>query len=158
MQSLLEFLLEQPTTAKIRTTKTTIRLTMQPGGVARSSMGFDALEVLAFDLAVLMRSVMENGQHPRFLIHDSPRTNDLNGAVYKRLFELVHRLEASFPPGQVGFQYIICTTTNPPDHLLDEGHYVVLSLLGHEAKNRLLGLHLGNGPTPAAETSEDEVH
>lgn len=62
---------------------------------------------------------MEGRTHiPAFLIHDSPREADLGLSIYHELFHLVQELE------QVGnqplFQYIVTTTTRPPDELLEE--------------------------------------
>ncbi len=50
---------------------------------------------------------------PAFLVHDSPREGDLDSWTYARLFETAYPLgpkEETAP-----FQYIVTTTTEPPE-------------------------------------------
>lgn len=59
---------------------------------------------------------IEGGTHlPAFLVHDSPREADLGLSVYHRLFRLVRGLERE--EGQPLFQYIVTTTTRPPEEM-----------------------------------------
>ncbi|MHB8900290.1 MAG: hypothetical protein ACYC6Y_16190, partial [Thermoguttaceae bacterium] len=94
---------------------------LAPAGAALSVM-----TVLAFDIACVAASIAGIGHHPRFLLHDSPREGDMEGPLFRRLFHVVHGLENIFAEeDQVSFQYIVTTTTVPPDELADEqGPYV----------------------------------
>lgn len=95
---------------------------LAPAGAALSVM----TTVLAFDIACVAASVTGIGHHPRFLLHDSPREGDMEGPLFRRLFNVVHDLEGTFPAeDQVSFQYIVTTTTAPPKELSnEEGPYV----------------------------------
>ncbi|MCM2370625.1 hypothetical protein [Aporhodopirellula aestuarii] len=72
---------------------------------------------LAFDLACLSASICGLGVHPRFMIHDSPREGDLEPHIYHRLFRFIARLESDHGTNPINFQYIIATTTPPPEDL-----------------------------------------
>jgi hypothetical protein len=74
--------------------------------------GFEAVKVLAFDLAAVALSIEKDTFHPGFLIHDSPHVADFGNSIYHRLFHLVQRME-TFGEKPL-FQYIITTTTKPP--------------------------------------------
>lgn len=72
-------------------------------------------EVIGFDLACLAAATAGIGHHPGFMIHDSPQNADIEDALYARVFDRVRHLEALYAPGPVGFQYIVTTTTPPPE-------------------------------------------
>ena len=55
---------------------------------------------------------------PAILIHDSPREADLGLSIFHRLFHLVHSMEDIGDGPQ--FQYILTTTTSPPEELRQE--------------------------------------
>ena len=74
--------------------------------------GFEAVKVLAFDLAAVALSIEKDTFHPGFLIHDSPHAADFGNSIYHRLFHLILWMEA-FGKEPL-FQYIITTTTRPP--------------------------------------------
>lgn len=94
-----------------------LKLCVELGG-DRSTAAIDSLKVIAFDLAVMCMSI-EGGTHlPAFLIHDSPREADLGLSVYHRLFHLLRDVEQK--AAKPLFQYIVTTTTRPPDEMLDE--------------------------------------
>ena len=95
---------------------------LAPAGAALSVM----TTVLAFDIACMTAGIVGIGRHPRFLMHDSPREGDMEGPLFGRLFEVVAELESDFEKDeQVSFQYIVSTTTIPPNELGDEaGPYV----------------------------------
>ncbi len=83
--------------------------------------------VLAFDVSCLAASVYGLGQHPRFLMHDSPREGDMEDPLFRRLFEIIHELETQFTNSEeISFQYIVTTTSEPPTHLA-ERPYVILT-------------------------------
>jgi len=93
-----------------------LKLSVELGG-ERSTAAIDSLKVIAFDLAVMCMSIEGSTNLPAFLIHDSPREADLGLSVYHRLFHLLRNLESG--EGQPLFQYIVTTTTRPPDELSD---------------------------------------
>ena len=107
---------------------------LAPSGAALSVM----TSVLAFDLASVSASLRGVGQHPRFVVHDSPREGDMEPPLFARLFEVAHELEEEFTdPDSVSFQYIVTTTTSPPEHL-SQDPYVILTLDGRKEKGLLL--------------------
>jgi hypothetical protein len=103
-------------------------------------MAMESLKAIAFDLAALLMSIEGRGVLPAFLIHDSPREADLGEAIYHRLFRLVKELESlsKEPP----FQYLITTTTRPPEELCRQP-YLVAQLHGSEVSQRFLRRDLG---------------
>ncbi len=109
---------------------------LAPAGAALSVM----TSVLAFDVSCMAASVYGLGQHPRFLMHDSPREGDMEGPLFRRLFKIVHELETQFSdPNHVSFQYIVTTTSEPPAHLANpDGPYVVETLDATSENGRLL--------------------
>ena len=104
-------------------------------GGDRTTAAIDSLKVLAFDLAVLCLSIEGATRVPAFLIHDSPREADLGLSIYHRLFRLVTEIEGSDEPPQ--FQYIVTTTTRPPEDLAVEP-WLRLTLRGSPGTERLL--------------------
>jgi hypothetical protein len=104
-------------------------------GGDRRTAAIDSLKVLAFDLAVLCLSVEGATRVPAFLIHDSPREADLGLSIYHRLFRLVAEIEGVGDSPQ--FQYIITTTTRPPEDLAVEP-WLRLTLRGSPGTERLL--------------------
>ena len=74
--------------------------------------GFEAVKVLAFDLAAVALSIEKDTFHPGFLVHDSPHVADFGNSIYHRLFHLLQWME-TFGEEPL-FQYIITTTTKPP--------------------------------------------
>lgn len=111
-----------------------LKLSVEMGG-DRSTAAIDSLKVIAFDLAVLCMSVEDGSRLPAFLIHDSPREADLGLSVYHRLFHFVRSLETV--SSQPLFQYIVTTTTRPPEGL-QEKPWLCESLGGAPAAMRLM--------------------
>ena len=85
---------------------------------ALTAAAVQSLKVVAFDLASLMLSMEGATRLPGFWIHDSPREADLGLNLYHRLFDVALRLEGMTPTPL--FQYVITTTTAPPEHLQAE--------------------------------------
>ena len=110
-----------------------LRASVELGG-ERSTAAIDSLKVIAFDLAVLCMSIEGRTHLPAFLVHDSPREADLGLSVYHRLFDLARRLEDT--NARPLFQYIVTTTTSPPDDLRTEPWLAVT--LGGAADGRLM--------------------
>lgn len=104
-------------------------------GGERSTAAIESLKVIAFDLAVMCMSIEGRTHIPAFLVHDSPREADLGLSVYHKLFHFARELE------QIGtqplFQYIVTTTTRPPDGLMRQP-WLRETLRGAPAKERLL--------------------
>ncbi|MDR3220474.1 MAG: chromosome segregation protein SMC [Candidatus Accumulibacter sp.] len=119
---------------EIRLTGNGLGLIVQMGG-DRSTSAIDSLKVVAFDLAILCMSIEGDTRLPAFLFHDSPREADMGLALYHNLFHLAHELEG------VGaaplFQYIVTTTTPPPQDYA-QAPWVVMQLRGSPASARLL--------------------
>ncbi len=95
-------------------------------------------EVLAFDLGCLAASIEGLGFHPRFIVHDSPRDADMEEPLYHRLFEFVAGLEDAFGSREPSFQYIITTTTMPPDEIVKSNKKFVRLTLDKRIKDGLL--------------------
>ena len=87
------------------------------------------IRVLAFDLAAMVQSIEANGVHPRFLIHDGPREADLSRVIYERFFLYAERMEEeSSADGELPFQYILTTTTPPPEHMQNGSDWMRMTL------------------------------
>lgn len=110
-----------------------LQLVVDFGG-ERNTPAIDLVKVLAFDLATLCRSIEGATQIPALLIHDSPRSSDLGLSIYHELFHLMRELEEV--GGAPLFQYIVTTTSRPPDELVGDDR-VRLKLKGAPAEARL---------------------
>lgn len=77
---------------------------------------YETLAVLLADVAILMESSSESVCHPGLLIHDSPREADLNVRLYERMLETVLSLMKD-EQGNMPYQYIVTTTTQPSESL-----------------------------------------
>jgi hypothetical protein len=111
-----------------------LHLAVDMGG-DRSTTAIGSLKIVAFDLAVMCLSIEGKAHVPAFLIHDSPREGDLGLSIYHQLFEFVQSLEKVGP--QPLFQYIITTTTRPPDDL-NKQPWLRETLRGAPAEERLM--------------------
>ncbi|HTR56148.1 MAG TPA: hypothetical protein VMJ10_35980 [Kofleriaceae bacterium] len=115
-----------------------LQLVIDFGG-ERQTPAIDLVKVLAFDLATLCRSIEGETKLPALLIHDSPRTSDLGLSIYHELFHLMRELEDVGTGPQ--FQYIVTTTSRPPDELVGDER-IRLKLKGAPAEARLFGRDL----------------
>lgn len=79
-----------------------------------------AAKVIGYDLTCLLAAMLGRGNHPRLLIHDSPREADMHRTIYDNLFRFVQGLEGRFPGRAPAFQYLITTTTMPPEQTRGE--------------------------------------
>ena len=111
----------------------------QPNGsVAASGQALStSAKVLGFDFACLLSYITGLGYLPGLFLHDSPREADMEDALYYRLFDLAAHLETVFPGAEPSFQYIVTTTTPPPDELNQEP-YVRLRLDARQEESLLL--------------------
>jgi hypothetical protein len=124
-------------TGRVDTSGRSLALTVEEHG-ERDSAAIATVKLLAFDLAALVTSVEGDGAFPRFLIHDGPREADMAPDVYERLFLFAHALEKCFKD-EPAFQYILTTTTQPPDAFIQpDTPWLRLQLAGIPAEERLL--------------------
>jgi hypothetical protein len=115
-----------------------LQLTVDVDGDRRTA-AIESLKVLAFDLACLCLSIEGATRLPAFLVHDSPREADLGLSIYDELFRLMRELEDM--TGTTAFQYIVTTTTRPPDDLRCEP-WLRLKLRGAPGSERLMARDL----------------
>ncbi len=108
-------------------------------GPAMSGEAVDTLSVLLSDIAALIyTTVSPKGHLPGFLLHDSPREADLGIGIYRSFIRFVASLQEHF--GEAAgcpFQYLITTTTPPPEELQTE-KYVKLQLNASSVEGLLL--------------------
>jgi hypothetical protein len=69
------------------------------------------------DITSMLLAVKGYGRHPQFLIHDSPREADLSGPAYASFLSKVYSLGTQLGGENAPFQYIVTTTTEPPENL-----------------------------------------
>jgi hypothetical protein len=115
-----------------------LHLSVKLGG-ERSTPAITSLKVIVFDLAVLCMSMEGRTHIPPFLIHDSPREADLGLSIYHQLFHFMQELERI--GDQPLFQYIVTTTTRPPEELIEEP-WLRETLRGSPADERLMKRNL----------------
>ncbi len=102
---------------------------VRPFEVARGGEAYQVLEVLLGDIVCLLDSaVSEASNHPGFLVHDCPREADMSELLYREFFlASAEAAEQLGEDGAVPFQFIVTTTSAPPD-LLGGAPHVVLEL------------------------------
>ncbi len=108
---------------------------LAPRGRAMSAMA----TVVAFDLAAIMLSLSGRGNHPRFLLHDSPREGEMEMPLFSKVFEVACHVESYFN-GSPGFQYIIATANAPSDYSVQSAKHECLVLNGRTDDGRLFKL------------------
>jgi hypothetical protein len=116
--------------ASVSLTGLGIQADVQVGGMAMES-----LKAIAFDLAGTLMSIEGRTVVPAFLVHDSPREADLGVSIYHRWFRFIASLEKL--SDESPFQYIITTTSEPPQELGSSG-FVIETLHGALPPDRLL--------------------
>jgi hypothetical protein len=106
-----------------------------------SGAALETVKTLAFDLAGVVAGIEGRCGHPRFLIHDGPREADMARVIYEKFFlYVVDRLEAAFPEkAKATFQYILTTTTSPPQHMQEGSEWLIAKLSSRTKQDRLLG-------------------
>ncbi|MEX2745806.1 hypothetical protein AB3480_31880 [Rhizobium mongolense] len=95
--------------------------------------------VVLFDLAALTLAMEGRTLHPDFLLHDSPREADLGRSLYSEIFRFAQSLEDVGPSPL--FQYIITTTTEPPEEFRNVP-WLRLQLQGSPEEDRLFRVNL----------------
>lgn len=111
-----------------------IEISIEAGGDRRTA-AIESLKVLAFDVACLCLSMEGHTRLPAFVVHDSPREADLGLTIYDEHFRLLRKLEEA--SGSPVFQYIVTTTTRPPEGLNREPWRCAI-LRGSPGSERLL--------------------
>lgn len=100
---------------------------VRPFEVARGGEAYQVLEVLLGDIVCLFDSaVSEASNHPGFLVHDCPREADMSERLYREFFfAAAEAAEQLGEGGMAPFQFIITTTSAPPDELGGAPHVVL---------------------------------
>jgi len=90
---------------------------------------YQVLEVLLGDVTSLLdASTSESSQHPGFAVHDCPREADMSERLYREFLLMVAEAEQQLGSnGCVPFQYIVTTTSPPPERLRSDP-FLVLEL------------------------------
>lgn len=100
----------------------------------------DTLATILGDITAMLCAGHDASYHPGFLIHDSPREADLNHRLYTRLLTLMWTVTNECGgPGEAPFQYILTTTTRPPD---DAAKSICLQLKALPEEGMLFGRRL----------------
>jgi len=102
---------------------------VRPFGVLRGGEAYQVLEVLLGDIVCLLDSATsEVSSHPGFLVHDCPREADMSERLYREFFLVASEAAAQLGEDRaVPFQFIVTTTSPPPQEVHGDG-YVVLEL------------------------------
>lgn len=107
---------------------------VRPFEVARGGEAYQVLEVLLGDIVCLLDSaVSDASNHPGFLVHDCPREADMSERLYREFF--LAAAEAAEQLGRAGaapFQFIVTTTSAPPEELSKAPHVVLELAPGDE--------------------------
>lgn len=100
---------------------------VRPFEVARGGEAYQVLEVLLGDIVCLLDSaVSEASNHPGFLVHDCPREADMSERLYREFFlAAAEAAEQLGRDGTVPFQFIVTTTSPPPEELGGPSHVVL---------------------------------
>ncbi len=111
-------------------------------GPEEVSAALDSLKATVFDLTVLLSSIEGKADGPGFLMHDSPREADLMLPIYHRIFKELARWTEAVRSDNAPFQYIISTTTAPPDELRGQEWVNIPVLDASKPEGRLLGVDI----------------
>ncbi|VVE71672.1 hypothetical protein PAN31117_04133 [Pandoraea anapnoica] len=109
---------------------------LRPFEVARGGEAYQVLEVLLGDIVCLFdAAISEASSHPGFLVHDCPREADMSERLYREFFLVASEAAAQFGrDGAVPFQFIVTTTSPPPEELHGEPNIVLELEPGCEEK------------------------
>jgi hypothetical protein len=104
----------------------------------RGGEAYRVLEILVGDLVCLLDSSHPASAFPSLLIHDCPREADMGPRPYRDFLHLIERIEREAYGDAVPFQYIVTTTTPPPESLQKEP-YLRLTLDPSQDEGLLFG-------------------
>ncbi|MDB5784166.1 hypothetical protein [Caballeronia mineralivorans] len=113
--------------------------------LALGGEAYQVLEVLLGDITCLIDSATAGASHyPGFLVHDCPREADMSERLYREFLSTVAdaAIELSFGQGTVPFQYVV-TTTSPPPEALKTDAYLALVLQPGSDEGLLFRRRLG---------------
>jgi hypothetical protein len=108
----------------------------------RGGLAYHVLEVLLGDWICLLDAASGTSSFPAFVMHDCPREADMSQPLYEEFLKLALHLEQHLT-GNAGapFQYILTTTTAPPEDLQGEP-FVRLELVPSDESRYLFGTRL----------------
>ena len=94
----------------------------QPFELHAGGEAYQVLEILLGDITALLDSATsQSGLHPGLVVHDCPREADMSEKLYQEfLLSVMEAEEQLGREGHVPFQYIVTTTSPPPDVLCNE--------------------------------------
>lgn len=118
-------------TGELKFSKIEINAALTRNGELESA-AYRALRCIAYDFTTLSARLANMGNHPGFLLHDSPRESDLEYSLYQQIFTFAAHLNEAAPNS---FQYIVTTTEAPPKELINS--HVKLNLDGSTEQGRL---------------------
>ena len=100
---------------------------LRPFEIFRGGEAYQVLEVLLGDIVCLLDSALSDASsHPGFLVHDCPREADMSERLYRKFFLAASEAaEQLGKDGAVPFQFIVTTTSSPPDELSAAPHVVL---------------------------------
>ncbi|ARL49459.1 Uncharacterised protein [Burkholderia pseudomallei] len=111
---------------------------VRPFEVSRGGEAYQVLEVLLGDIVCLLDSALSDASnHPGFLVHDCPREADMSERLYREFFLVASEAaEQLGEGGAVPFQFIVTTTSPPPEDV--HGEPSVVLVLGPGSDEKLL--------------------
>ncbi|MFM0549659.1 hypothetical protein P0D69_01645 [Paraburkholderia sediminicola] len=115
--------------------------------LALGGEAYQVLEVLLGDITCLIDSATTEASHyPGFLVHDCPREADMSERLYREFLSTVAdaAIELSVIQGTVPFQYIVTTTSPPPEALKTDSHLALVLQPGSD-EGLLFRRRLGPG-------------
>ena len=118
---------------------------IKESAAGRAGEAVETLALVLADVTAMLWRVAGHGNHPGFLLHDSPREADLHSSAYNRFLCAILVLSQELGGKDAPFQYIVTTTTEPPKELLD-ADVVRLKLKTHPTSELLLGRILNMPP------------
>lgn len=86
----------------------------------RGGEAFRVMEILLGDVVCMLDASDPASAFPGFLIHDCPREADMGPRPYRDFLHLIERIEREAYGDLAAFQYIVTTTTPPPESLQKE--------------------------------------
>ncbi|AVQ47463.1 DUF2326 domain-containing protein [Clostridium botulinum] len=112
-------------------------------GEEDTGAGIKSISIIAFDLTMLtyaLEKQSEGESNPYFnlLVHDSPKRNDIDLNMYKRVFDYVIKLENDY--SNIDFQYIITTLDISEKVKEDKEKYIKLLLDNSGDGGKLFGI------------------
>ncbi len=106
----------------------------QPFQLSVGGEAYQVLEVLLGDITTLLDSAMSHASlHPGLVVHDCPREADMSERLYREFLLLVREAEAQLKNrNAIPFQYVVTTTSAPPESLRDNPFLILELRPGNE--------------------------